>query len=96
MIDFNYDSDPRTIELRLKRLGKTFSEVRWRSRLSCHELSGLSDIAVETIYQLEAGELDIDILTLSKLLTALQVLPEHFFQLNESNAGIISELPKTS
>jgi hypothetical protein len=85
MIDFSNDSDPRAKELRLERLGKLFGELRWHSRLSCNELSELSETSVETINKLEAGALDIDILTLTKLLTAMQVLPEQFFQLTESS-----------
>ena len=91
MIDFNNDSDPRAEELRLKRLGQTFGELRWRSRLSCHELSELSETSVDIINKLEAGALDIDVLTLTKLLTAMQVLPEQFFQLAESSSDLISE-----
>jgi hypothetical protein len=90
MINFSNDSDPRPKELRLERLGKIFGELRWRSRLSCRELSELSETAVETINKLEAGDLDIDIKTLTRLLKAMRVLPEQFFQLTESHSDLTS------
>lgn len=75
-----------TSDVSLTALGMVLSELRWRSRITCEDLGKEAEVPVATIKELEAGQIDIDMLTLFKLLSILRVDAGEFFLLLETKS----------
>ncbi len=74
-----------------RSIGEQLAELRWRQRFTLAELADVIGLSTEYLRSVEAGELDLDLITLNRLTEILGIDCSELFQLAEDRTHALED-----